>query len=68
MPKLPVVALCFLVVAEAVVAKAVATEAVRQTTEGWCSPAVAEVGGDVTVACHGVDPEALERLKELLRH
>jgi hypothetical protein len=63
MPKLPVVALCFLVVA-----KAVATEAVRQTTEGWCSPAVAEVGGDVTVACHGVDPEALERLKELLRH
>lgn len=37
-----------------------------QRTEGWCSPAVADVRGNVHVVCQGVDPRALDRLNELL--
>ncbi len=33
-----------------------------QNTSGWCSPAIANVGGNVTVTCIGVDPRALTRL------
>jgi tetratricopeptide (TPR) repeat protein len=39
---------------------------VAQHTEGWCSPAVADTKGNVTVICQGVDPKALQRLNELL--
>jgi tetratricopeptide (TPR) repeat protein len=33
-----------------------------QKTSGWCSPAIANVVGNVTVNCIGVDPRALLRL------
>jgi len=33
-----------------------------QKTSGWCSPAIANVIGNVTVNCIGVDPRALKRL------
>lgn len=33
-----------------------------QKTSGWCSPAIANVVGNVTVNCIGVDPGALKRL------
>src|SRR5439155_604447 len=33
-----------------------------QETGGWCSPAIANVTGKVTVNCVGVDPRALQRL------
>ena len=39
---------------------------ITQTTEGWCSPAVGQTGGNVTSICQGVDPKALQRLNELL--
>lgn len=39
---------------------------ISQTTHGWCSPAVADTQGNVTINCHGVDPRALDRLNELL--
>ena len=39
---------------------------VTQKTAGWCSPAVADVKGNVTIICNGVDPRALKRLNELL--
>ena len=38
----------------------------QKTGDGWCNPAVADVGGNVTIECKGVDPEVVERLKELL--
>lgn len=38
-----------------------------QNTTGWCSPAIANVVGNVTVNCIGVDPRALKRLNEQLR-
>ena len=37
-----------------------------QTTTGWCSPAVNDVGGKVTINCHGLDPKIAVRLEELL--
>lgn len=37
-----------------------------QKTSGWCSPAIANVVGNVTVNCIGVDPRALRRLNEQL--
>jgi tetratricopeptide (TPR) repeat protein len=37
-----------------------------QTTQGWCSPAVADTQGNVIINCMGVDPKALQRLNELL--
>jgi hypothetical protein len=40
--------------------------ATDQHTEGWCSPAVADTKGNVTINCQGVDPKALQRLNELL--
>ena len=39
---------------------------ITQQTEGWCSPAVGQTGGNVTIICQGVDPKALKRLNELL--
>lgn len=39
---------------------------VQQRTSGWCSPSTANIQGNVTVTCTGVDPKALERLNELL--
>src|SRR5439155_23696023 len=39
---------------------------ILQSTEGWCSPAVADTRGNVTINCQGVDPKALARLNELL--
>ncbi len=39
---------------------------IEQTTSGWCSPAIANVVGNVTVNCNGVDPRALKRLNALL--
>jgi len=38
----------------------------EQSTSGWCSPAIDNVVGDVTVNCKGVDPRALKRLNALL--
>lgn len=40
---------------------------IAQKTSGWCSPAIANVVGNVTVNCIGVDPRALRRLNEQLR-
>jgi Tfp pilus assembly protein PilF len=39
---------------------------VTQKTAGWCSPAVADVKGNVQIICNGVDPRAMQRLNELL--
>jgi tetratricopeptide (TPR) repeat protein len=39
---------------------------VRQKTQGWCSPSIANVEGNITVNCVGVDPRAVQRLNELL--
>src|SRR5260370_30435370 len=33
-----------------------------QKSSGWCSPNIANVVGNVTVNCIGVDPRALKRL------
>src|SRR5438552_3505347 len=33
-----------------------------QQSSGWCSPNIANVIGNVTVNCIGVDPRALKRL------
>jgi Tetratricopeptide repeat len=41
------------------------TASVTQTTEGWCSPAVGQTHGDVTIIC-GLDPKVERRLNELL--
>ena len=54
-----------LALAAAIVSDAHA-DAVTQTTEGWCNPAVAGTQGNVTITCQGVDPRALQRLNELL--
>jgi tetratricopeptide (TPR) repeat protein len=39
---------------------------VIQRTSGWCSPAIANIAGNVTVNCIGVDPRALIRLNREL--
>ena len=39
---------------------------VTQTTHGHCSPAVANVSGNVTITCKGVDPRALNKLNKIL--
>jgi hypothetical protein len=40
---------------------------ITQKTEGWCSPAIGEVGGNVVVICYGKDPETVQqRRNELL--
>jgi tetratricopeptide (TPR) repeat protein len=42
---------------------AVATSpTIIQKSSGWCSPNIANVAGNVTVNCIGVDPQALKRL------
>jgi hypothetical protein len=37
-----------------------------QQTEGWCSPAVGQTEGNVTITCQGVDPRALDALNREL--
>jgi hypothetical protein len=37
-----------------------------QQTQGYCSPAVGQTGGNVNITCQGVDPEAMQRLNERL--
>jgi hypothetical protein len=39
---------------------------INQQTQGWCSPAVGQTGGNVTISCHGVDPQAMQLLNERL--
>ena len=39
---------------------------IHQSTSGWCSPVIANVTGNVTVNCIGVDPRALNRLNSQL--
>jgi tetratricopeptide (TPR) repeat protein len=39
-----------------------------QISTGWCSPNIANVVGNVTVNCIGVDPRALARLNTELAH
>lgn len=39
---------------------------IKQTSEGWCSPNVANTKESVTIVCHGIPPEALKKLNELL--
>ena len=39
---------------------------IHQSTTGWCSPVIANVTGNVTVNCIGVDPRALNRLNAQL--
>lgn len=48
------------------VAAAQAPTVVHQSTSGWCSPVIANVTGNVTVNCIGVDPRALSRLNAQL--
>jgi tetratricopeptide (TPR) repeat protein len=51
----------------AIVQKQVAGPPVQKTS-GWCSPVIANVVGNVTVNCIGVDPRALSRLNTELSH
>jgi len=39
---------------------------IRQSTSGWCSPAIANVTGNVSITCIGVSPEALKVLNSEL--
>ena len=48
------------------VAATARAETTTQITQDWCSPAVANTQGNVTIKCNGVDPKALARLNELL--
>ena len=48
------------------VATAQAPAVIHQSTTGWCSPVIANVTGNVTVNCIGVDPRALTRLNAQL--
>ena len=41
-------------------------DSTEQNTKGWCSPAVNETDGNVTINCHGVSPKIVKRLEELL--
>jgi hypothetical protein len=41
-------------------------QAIIQDTRGWCSPAVGQAGGNVTINCQGVDPHAMQLLNERL--
>ena len=41
-------------------------DSIDQKTEGWCSPAVHETDGNVTINCHGVSPKIVNRLEKLL--
>src|SRR5450755_4077973 len=46
----------------AVTAAPQAQSTILQRSSGWCSPNVANIVGNVTVNCIGVDPRALKRL------
>lgn len=48
------------------VAAAQGSAVIHQSTSGWCSPVIANVTGNVTVNCIGVDPRALTRLNAQL--
>jgi len=48
------------------IAAAQSTGVIRQSTTGWCSPTIANVIGNVTVTCIGVDPRALKCLNAQL--
>jgi hypothetical protein len=41
-------------------------QTIIQDTRGWCSPAVGQAGGNVTINCQGVDPHAMQLLNERL--
>lgn len=43
------------------------TQAIAQESNGWCSPNVANVSGNVTITCVGVDPRALTVLNAELQ-
>ena len=43
-----------------------AAEQVIQTTTGFCSPAINNPRGPVSITCNGVDPKLLEQLNQLL--
>jgi tetratricopeptide (TPR) repeat protein len=40
--------------------------AITQSTQGWCRPTGGQAGGNLTIVCQGVSPQALKRLNELL--
>lgn len=40
---------------------------IEQRTSGFCSPAIANVTGNVTITCIGVDPRPLKHLNQQLR-
>jgi tetratricopeptide (TPR) repeat protein len=42
-------------------------QTILQQSSGWCSPNIANVAGNVTVNCKGVDPRALRRLNAELK-
>jgi hypothetical protein len=46
----------------------ISSTVIVQETSGWCSPAIANVVGNVTVKCIGVDPRALSVLNQKLRN
>src|SRR6185369_803755 len=48
------------------IAAAQSTGVIRQSTTGWCSPTIANVIGNVTVTCIGVDSRALKCLNAQL--
>lgn len=50
----------------AIVALSQAPAVVYQSSSGWCSPNIANVGGNVTVYCNGVSPKYLKRLNDEL--
>jgi tetratricopeptide (TPR) repeat protein len=42
------------------------TTVTQQNSSGWCSPNIANVTGNVTVICNGVDPRGLNQLNKQL--
>jgi len=46
-------------------ATAAENPSVVMKTSGSCSPAVADVKGNVTITCHGVTPDALKKLEKV---
>ena len=42
-------------------------QVIVQKSSGWCSPNIANVRGNVTVTCIGVDPRALRKLNAELQ-
>ncbi len=52
--------ICYLIISP------VQAGSVEQKTKGWCSPAVNDTKGNITIDCHGVSPKIVKRLEELL--